>query len=76
MKKKQTKARTSLIASFFSWLAMASICASWLNRSVEVGVTRFAIDFMGLGFDVKSGLGENESAPYTLTNPDVELDER
>lgn len=74
--KKETEARTSLIASFFSWLAMASNCASWLNRSVEMGVTRFAIDLIGFGFAVNAGLGENESAPYTLTKPEVELSEK
>ncbi len=41
-----------------------------------MGVTRFAIDLIGLGFDDKSESGENESAPYTLTKPDVELNEK
>jgi hypothetical protein len=38
-----------------------------------MGVTRFAIDLIGFGFVVNAGLGKNESAPYTLTKPEVEL---
>lgn len=42
------------MASFFSWLAMANIWASWLNLRVEIHVVRLAIVFAGLGVLPKS----------------------
>jgi hypothetical protein len=61
---------TILIESFFSLLATARICASWLNRSVEMAVVRFPMVFTGLGFAFKLELSdENDSEPYRFTKP-------
>jgi len=65
---------TILIESFFSLLATARICASWLNRSVEMAVVRFPMVFTGLGFAFKLKLSdENESESYRFTKPVFDL---
>ena len=69
--------RTILIESFFSLLATARICASWLNRSVEMAVVRFPMVFTGLGFALKLELlHENESELYRFTKPVFDLKKR
>ena len=40
------------MASFFSLLAIARICASWLNRSVDIGVVRCPSAFASLGCSI------------------------
>ena len=68
---------TILIESFFSLLATARICASWLNRSVEMAVVRFPMVFTGLGFAFELELlDENESEPYRFTKPEFDLKNR
>jgi len=42
----------SFAESFFSRLAIARTCPSWLNLSVEMAVVRFSIVFSGVGCDV------------------------
>ena len=65
---------TILIESFFSLLATARICASWLNRSVEMAVVMFPMVFTGLGFAFELELlDENESEPYRFTKPEFDL---
>jgi hypothetical protein len=75
--KKSTEGRalTRRIASFFSLLATAMTCASWLKRNVEMAVVRCPMVFMGLGCAAKDAPSScwKESEPYIFTRPVFDL---
>ena len=66
-----SKARTILSWSFLVLLARARICASWLNRMIDIEVLRFPMVFKGFG--VAEALAAVLSDPYKLTRPVFEL---
>ncbi len=64
---------TSFIASFFSRLAIAINCASWLKRNVDIAVVKLPIVLVGFGWALLL-VPANASAEYIFTNPEFELD--